>query len=66
MLGHVCSGLVSEQLGQLVGLPYFCGMPSPSRGQIIGLLDDLFVVPQHCSGGAAAALIKTVQADAKA
>ena len=64
--GHVCTGLVAEQQGQLVGFAHFRGMPSPLRGQMIGFLDDLFVVPDHRSGGAAAALIKAVQAEAKA
>jgi len=64
--GHVCTGLVAEQQGQLIGLAHFRGMPSPLRGQIIGFLDDLFVVPNHRSSGAAAALIMAVQAEAKA
>ena len=64
--GHVCTGLVAEQSGQLVGLAHFRGMPSPLRGQMIGFLDDLFVVPENRSGGVAAALIKAVQAAAKA
>ena len=63
--GHVCTGLVAEQKGQLVGFVHFRGMPSPLRGQIIGFLDDLFVVPEHRSGGAAAALIKALQAEAQ-
>jgi len=50
----------------LVGFAHFRGMPSPLRGQMIGFLDDLFVVPDHRSGGAAAALILAVQAEAKA
>ena len=60
--GHVCTGLVAEQSGQLIGFAHFRGMPSPLRGQMIGFLDDLFVVPENRSGGAAAALIKAVQA----
>jgi Acetyltransferase (GNAT) family. len=58
---HVCSGLVVEQRGQLVGLAHFRGMPSPLRGQMIGFLDDLFVTPDHRSSGAAASLIRAVQ-----
>ena len=65
-VGHVCAGLVAEQSGQLVGFAHFLGMPSPLRGQMIGFLDDLFVVPENRSGGAAVALIKAVQAAAKA
>ena len=57
---------MAEQQGQLVGFVHFRGMPSPLRGQMIGFLDDLFVVPAHRSGGVAAALIKAVQAEAKA
>ena len=33
---------------------------------MIGFSDDLFVIPENRSGGAAAALIKAVQASAKA
>ena len=55
-----------EQQGQLIGFAHFRGLPSPLRGQMIGFLDDLFVVPDHRAGGAAAALIKAVQAEAKA
>ena len=64
--GHVCTGLVAEQQDQLVGFAHFRGMPSPLRGQMIGFLDDLFVVPDHRSGGTAAALIRAVRAAAKA
>ena len=60
--GHVCTGLVAEQQGQLVGFAHFRGMPSPLRGQMIGFLDDLFVVPDHRSGGAAAALARSLPA----
>ena len=52
--GHVCTGLVAEQQSQLVGFAHFRGMPSPLRGQMIGFLDDLFVVPDHPGGAAAA------------
>ena len=61
---HVRAGLVAEQSGQLVGIAHFRGMPSPLRGQMIGFLDDLFVMPESRSAGAAA-LIKAVQATAK-
>ena len=65
--GHICIGLVAEQQqGKLVGFAHFRGMPSPLRGQMIGFLDDLFVAPDHRSSGASAALIKAVQAEAKA
>lgn len=63
--GQVCTGLVADQQGQLVGFTYFRGMPSSLRGQMVGSLDDLFVVPDHRSGGTAAALIKAVQAEAR-
>ena len=54
---HVCTGLVAERQGQFVGLVHFLGKPNPLRRQIIGLLDDLFAVPDHRSGGVAVALI---------
>ena len=62
---HVCTGLVAEQSRQLIGLAHFRGMPSPLRGQMIAFLDDLFVVPENRSGGAAAAMITAVQTAAK-
>ena len=64
--GHVCIGLVAEKQGQLVRLAHFCRTQSPLRWHMFGFLDDLFVVFYHRSGGAAAALIKAVQAEAKA
>ncbi len=63
---HVCTGLVAEKSGQLIGLVNFRCMPSPLRGQMIGFLDNLFVLPYNRSGGAVAMLIKAVQATAKA
>ena len=63
--GHVCTGLVAEKQGQLVEFVHFCGMQSLLNEQMIGFLDDLFVVPDHCSGVAAAVLIKAVQAETK-
>ena len=62
---HVCTGLVAEHQGQLVGFAHFRAMPSPLRGQVIGFLDDLFVVTDHRSGGVAAALIMGINLEAK-
>ena len=64
--GHVCAGLVAEKQDQLVGFAHFRGMPSPLRGQMIGFLYGLFVMPEHRSGGEAVALIAAVKAEAKA
>ena len=64
--GHVCTGLVAAQHDQLLGFAHFRGMPSPLRRQMIGFMNDLFVVFDHRSGGAATALIKAVQAEVKA
>ena len=64
--GHVCTALVAEQEGQLVGLVHFRGMPNPSFGQIIRFLDILFAVSDHRSGGVASTLVKAVRAEAKA
>ena len=64
--GYVCNGLVAKQFGHLIGLAHFRGMPSPLRGQMIGFLNDLFLLPEIRSGRAAAALIRVVQAVAKA
>ena len=64
--GHACNGLVAEQQSQVVGLAHCRRMPSPLRGQMIGFLDDLFVLPGHSSGGAAAALMRAAQAEMKA
>ena len=55
-----------RKAGQLVSFEHFCCMLSPLRGQMIGFLDDLFVVSDHRSGGSAAALIKAMQKEAKA
>ena len=63
---HEVSGLVYEENSKIVALAHYRKMPSPLRGKYIGFLDDLFVVPENRSGGAAAALIKAVQAAAKA
>ena len=59
---HACTGLVAEKQGQLVGLAHFYSMPIPSRGQIIGFFDDLFVVLGHRSSGVEVALIITIKA----
>ena len=64
--GHVYNGLVAEQQGRSVGLAHFRGMLNSLRRQMIGCLDGLFVLPDHLSDGAAAALIRAVQTKAKA
>ena len=56
---------MAEQQGQLIGLAYSRGMPCPSRVQMIGFLDDLFVVPDHRCSGAAVALVKAVRVEAR-
>ena len=63
---HACSRLVAEQQRQLAGPVYFRGMPSSLRGQMIGSLDDLFVLNDYRFGGVAATLIRAVQAETKA
>ena len=40
-------------------------MPGSLLWQMIGFLDDLFVMPNYLSGGAAAALITALQAKAQ-
>jgi len=59
--GHQCTGLVATHEDLLIGLAHFRGMPSPLRGQIIGFLDDLFVVADYRSSGAATALIEATK-----
>jgi GNAT superfamily N-acetyltransferase len=59
--GHVCNGLVAIDDDTIIGLAHFRGMPSPLRGHMVGFLDDLFVVPDHRSSGAAAALMAAVK-----
>lgn len=61
---HVCCGLVAEKNNSLVGLPHFRGTPSPLRGQIIGFIDDLFILPNARSDGTAVSFIVEVQAAA--
>ena len=42
---HPLQGLVAVQEAALVGMAHFRAMPSPLRGQNIGFLDDLVVLP---------------------
>ena len=57
---------MAKKKGQLVVLARFCGIPSLSGGEMIGMLDRLFVMPEHRSGGKVAALIEVFQVETKA
>lgn len=54
---HPLTGLVAEHDGRLVGLAHYRAMPSPLRGENIGFLDDLVVLPEAKGGGVADALL---------
>ena len=49
-----------------MGFAHFRGRRSPLSGQMIGFLDDLFVMADHRSRDGEVALIKVVQLEAKA
>ena len=57
---------MAKKKGQLVVFARFCGIPSLSGGQMTGLLDRLFVLPEHRSGSRVAALIEVFQVETKA
>lgn len=64
---HMVEGVLARRAdGTAVGLAHFRAMPSPLRGAVVGFLDDLFVDPAARGGGAAAALIGHVAAEARA
>ena len=54
---HPVEGIVAELNGTLVGLAHYRSMPSPLRGNEIGFLDDLVVLPEFRGTGAADALL---------
>ena len=56
---------MAKKKGQLVVLARFFGIPSLSGGQLIRLLDRLFVLPEHRSGNKAA-LIEVFPVETKA
>lgn len=58
-------GLVAEEAGFLVGLAHFRRMPSPLRGEYLGFLDDIFVLPQKRGGLVAKKLILKIKIMAK-
>ena len=63
---HPVEGLVAELDGTLIGLAHFRAMPSPLRGQEIGFLDDLVVLPEFRGSGAANALLAELDSIASA
>ena len=63
---HVCEGVVAlDPQARLIGLAHYRAMPSPLRGSEVGFLDDLFVDPSCRGSGAAAALLRHVDAIAR-
>ncbi len=57
---HPLQGLVAVQEAALVGMAHFRAIPSPLRGQNIGFLDDLVVLPS-ARGGVGQLLLDELQ-----
>ena len=62
---HPLNGIVAAKEEKLVGLAHFRAMPSPLRGENIGFLDDLIVVPEERGSGAARFLLDELKAIAQ-
>lgn len=62
---HPLKGIVAEQYSELIGLAHYRAMPSPLRGENIGFLDDLIVVPKSRGSDAARMLINQLNILAK-
>ena len=60
--GHGTEGLVAEVDGKVLGLAHFRAFARPLSASTGGFLDDLFVGPEARGTGAAAALIKALEA----
>ncbi len=58
---HVMEGIVAESDGEVVGLAHFRAMPSPLRGQEIGFLDDVIVLPEYRSYGIGEGLLEYIR-----
>ena len=58
---HPLQGLVAVQEVALVGMAHFQAMPSPLRGQNIGFLDDLVVLPSARGRGVGRLLLDALQ-----
>lgn len=63
---HPVEGMLAELNENPVGLAHFRAMPSPLRGQEIGFLDDLVVLPEFRGSGAADALLAELDSIASA
>ena len=47
---HPCTGILAEQNNKMLAFAHFREMPSPLRGENIGFLDDLYILPSSRGG----------------
>ena len=58
---HPCTGIIAEQQNKLIAFAHFRAMPSPLRGENIGFLDDLYVLPDNRGGKVVELLFKELR-----
>ena len=63
---HELEGVIALLDGEPVGLAHYRRMPSPLRGQDIGFLDDLFILPEARGEGIAELLFAHLRGVAQA
>ena len=63
---HIVKGICFELEGKIVGIAHYRTMPRPIKGQYIGFLDDLFIVPEFRGQQIAQKLISHVKSLSKA
>lgn len=58
---HPCTGIIAEQDSKIIAFAHFREMPSPLRGENIGFLDDLYVLPSSRGGKVVKLLFKSLK-----
>ena len=58
---HPCTGIIAEQDSKIIAFAHFREMPSPLRGENIGFLDDLYVLPSSRGGKVVTLLFKSLK-----
>jgi ribosomal protein S18 acetylase RimI-like enzyme len=58
---HPCTGILAEQDNMIIAFAHFRGMPNPLRGENIGFLDDLYILPNYRGGKIVKLLFKTLK-----
>ena len=58
---HPCTGIIAEQDSKIIAFAHFREMPSPLRGENIGFLDDLYVLPSSRGGKVVKLLFKNLK-----